>query len=169
MPKPLSINKPFPSVKGICADAYSLRIISPAYASHEGELNAVLQYIYHSFFFGARGYADIAQTLKSAAVAEMLHLEILGETILALGAPPLYCRYPNSAFDFYNAKYVSYSRSLKFMLEDDLLGEKRAAAEYECMLKKLKNAQVAEIVSRIREDELLHIETLENILGGFKG
>ena len=169
MPKPLTLPEPYPSTKEISNDAYSLRIISPAYASSTGELNAILQYIYHSFFFEKCGYADVAEKLVSIAVAEMQHLNILGQTILALGAPPLFCRYPNSGFDFYSTKYVAYSRSLRFMLEDDILGEKQAISEYDCMLKKLKNKQVKEIVSRIRADEILHLETLQNILSDFKG
>lgn len=169
MPKPLTLPEPFPSVKDISNDAYSLRIISPAYASSTGELNAILQYIYHSFFFEKCGYKDVAEKLVSIAVAEMLHLELLGKTILALGAPPVYCRYPNSGFDFYNTKYVAYSRSLKFMLEDDILGEKHAISEYDSMLKKLHNRQIKEIVSRIKADEILHLQTLQNILSNFKG
>lgn len=169
MPKPLTLPEPFPSVEGITNDAYALRLISPAYASHVSELNAILQYIYHSFFFNRSGFGKIGETLKSIAIAEMLHLDILGETILALGAPPLYCRYPYSSFDFYNTKYVSYSRSLKYMLEDDIIGEKQAVAEYDNMLKKLQNLQVKAIVSRIRADEILHIETLVKILNDFNG
>ena len=133
------------------------------------ELNAILQYIYHSFYFEKYGFHDIAETLKSIAVAEMRHLDLLGETILALGAPPVFCRFPYYGFDYYSAKYVAYSRSLKFMLEDDLLGERQAARDYCRMENALKNSAVKEIVSRIREDELLHIKTLENILKDFKG
>lgn len=169
MPKPLIVSEPFPSTNDISEDAYSLRIISPAYASSTGELNAILQYIYHSFFFNRCGYADVAEKLVSIAIAEMEHLNILGQTILALGAPPVYCRNPSTYFDFYSAKYVAYSRSLKFMLEDDILGEKQAISEYDNMLKKLKNPQVKKIVSRIRRDEVLHLETLQNILNDFKG
>lgn len=169
MPKPLTLPEPFPSTKDISADAYSLRLISPAYASSTGELNAILQYIYHSFFFERCGYKDVAEKLVSIAVAEMLHLELLGKTILALGAPPVYCRYPNSGFNFYSTKYVAYSRSLKFMLEDDILGEKQAISDYDNMLKKLHSRQIKEIVSRIRSDEILHLQTLQNILSDFKG
>lgn len=169
MPKPLTMPEPFPSTKDLCEDAYSLRIISPAYASSTGELNSTLQYIYHSFFFGKCGYEDVAEKLVSIAVAEMLHINILGQTILALGAPPVYCRNPSTGFDFYSTKYVAYSRSLNYMLEDDILGEKQAILEYDCMIKKLKNQQVKKIVSRIRDDEILHLETLQNILSDFKG
>lgn len=169
MPKPLTLPQPFPSTEDLGEDAYSLRLISPAYASPTGELNAILQYVYHSFFFKSRGYADVAEKLVSIAVAEMLHLNLLGQTILALGAPPVYCRCPYNGFDFYSAKYVAYSRSLRFMLEDDIIGERQAVCQYDHMLKRLKNVQVKEIVSRIREDEILHLRTLEDILNCFNG
>ncbi len=51
MPKSIHTNQPYPTTDGICPDAYSLRIVSPAYASNESELNAILQYIYHSVNF----------------------------------------------------------------------------------------------------------------------
>lgn len=169
MPKPLILQEPYPTAEGVSQDAYSLRIISSAYASSVGELNAILQYVYHSFFFEKEGYKDIAETLMNIAVAEMIHLELLGKTILALGAAPVYTQFPPNRFNFYSAKYVAYSRTLKNMLEDDLLGERRAVASYERMLKCLKNQSVAKIISRILEDEKLHVSTLEKILNEFKG
>ena len=168
MPKSIQVNKPYPTAEGISADAYSLRIISPAYASPEGELNAVLQYIYHSLNFEHFGQKDIAETLTGIAVSEMHHLDILGGLIFALGAQPVYAQYPSSGFNFYSAKYVSYSRSLKNMLEDDIIGERHSILSYERMLKCLKNEQVKAIIERIVEDEKLHLEILESILKDFK-
>lgn len=169
MSEPIAVVKPYPDTKNLTPDALSLRIISPAYASPTGELNATLQYIYHYFFFRKKGYDDIAHSLMSLAVAEMRHVELLGGTILSLGAPPVFCRYPASGFDFYSAKYVAYSRSLKYMLEDDLVAERHAVTEYGNMLKRLKNPEVKELISRIREDEMLHVTILEDILKDFKG
>lgn len=168
MPKPLILQEPYPTTEDISPDAYSLRIISPAYAWSYGELNAILQYIYHSFFFGKKGYDDIANTLTSIAIAEMKHLDILGQTILALGAAPVFTEFPPNRFNFYSTKYVAYSRTLKNMLEDDILGERRAISSYEKMLKCLKNKSVSEIIARILEDERLHLATLEKILSEFK-
>ena len=76
MSKPLTLNKPFPTTEGICSDAYSLAVISPAYASSTGELNAILQYMYHYFNFEHHGLNEYAETLESIAVAEMLHLKL---------------------------------------------------------------------------------------------
>ena len=168
MPKPLTLQAEFHTTDGICPDAYCLAVISHAYASSTGELNAVLQYFYHFFNFDKQGYKEIAADLESIAIAEMLHIEMLGKTILALGAQPIYCQNPPTAFNFYSAKYVSYSRNLVNMLEDDILGEKRAVAQYTKMLCRLKNEQVKKIISRILEDEKLHLAKLEEILQVFK-
>ena len=168
MSKPLTLNEPFPTTEGICPDAYSLAVISPAYASSTGELNAILQYLYHFFNFKKQGLNEFAETLEGIAIAEMFHLELLGETITALGAQPIYCQYPPTAYNFYSAKFVSYSRNLVNMIEDDIMGEKQAICQYSKMLKRLKNEQVNAIVSRILEDEKLHLEELKNILSKLK-
>lgn len=166
MPKPLTADTPFPTTEKITHDALSLRIISPAYAAPASELTAVLQYVYHTFFFRREGLGDIADTLESIAVAEMIHLRLLGETVLALGAAPVYTQFPPASFNFYSAKFVSYSCKLKDMIEDDIVGERHAIRGYENMLCKLKNKCVAAIISRILEDERLHLAALEKILEG---
>lgn len=168
MAKPLTIQAEFPTTEGLCPDSYSLAVISPAYASPTGELNAVLQYFYHYFNFDKQGLKDYAADLESIAIAEMLHLELLGKTIMALGAQPIYCQNPPTAFNFYSAKYVTYSRNLVNMIEDDILGERRAIALYTKMLTRLINEQVKGIISRILEDEKLHLEKLQSILKGIK-
>lgn len=166
MPKPLTIQAEFPTTEGLNPDAYSLAVISPAYASSTGELNAILQYFYHFFNFDKCGYEEYARDLESIAIAEMLHLELLGKTIMALGAQPIYCQNPPTAYNFYSAKYVTYSRNLTNMIEDDIIGERRAIALYSKMLTRLKNEQLKAIISRILEDEKLHLEKLKEILQG---
>ena len=168
MPKPLTLDLPFPTTDNITPDAWTLRIISPEYAAPSGELTAVLQYIYHSFFFKKEGYGEIAETLESIAIAEMIHFKLLGETILALGAAPIYTQYPPNAFNFYSTKYVTYSRTLKDMLEDDIRAERHAIRSYENMLCRLKNQQVSAIIERILADERLHLKKFTDILTSFK-
>lgn len=169
MPLCLSLKEPYPATDGICRDAYSLRIISPAYASPQGELNSALQFQYHSFFFERERHGRIAETLKGISVCDMRHLDLLGKTILALGAAPIYAQNPQSAFNFYSAKYVAFSSSLRHMLEDDVRGKRCAIAMYSRMLKSLVNAQVRSLISRILDDEKMHLETLAEILSDFNG
>ncbi|MDE7182146.1 MAG: manganese catalase family protein [Clostridia bacterium] len=168
MARPLTVDKEFPTTEGLCPDAYSLAVISPAYASPTGELNAILQYFYHYFNFDKQCYKEYARDLEGIAIAEMLHLEILGKTIMALGAQPIYCQNPPTAFNFYSAKYVTYSRNLVNMIEDDIISERRAIASYSKMLTRLKDDKVKSIISRILEDEKLHLDKLNEILCGLK-
>ncbi len=164
MPEPLIAEKPYPSVEGVCPDCRALRIISPAYASSMGELNSILQYNYHAVMFDSKGLEEYAKILDSVAMAEMLHLKLLGKLICALGAPPVYSVCPPAGFNFYSAKFVSYSRSLKNMVEDDVLSERHAIMSYAHMLDRLRNDRVAEIIARILEDEKIHLQAFTELL-----
>ena len=169
MPKPLTAENDYPATEEVGRDAYSLRIISPAYAAPAGELNAILLYLYQSLCFKAAGYADYAETIESIAIAEMFHLKLLGETITALGAAPVFTACPPGMFSFYSTKYVTYSHTLVCMAEDGVHAERAAIRQYERMLCNLRNERVSAIISRILEDERLHLAAFENILRGLKG
>lgn len=168
MPKPLITDSEYPTTENLAHDACSVSIISPAFASPSGELNSILQYFYHYFNFEKQGYDEYASVLESIAIAEMLHLKLLGQTITALGAQPIYCQNPPTAYNFYSTKYVTYSREFVNMIEDDILGERHAISQYSRMILRLKNEQVKKIVSRILEDEKLHLEKLKQILAELK-
>jgi bacterioferritin len=164
MPKPLIVDAPYPDPFLLSPDVTSMNIISPAYATSGSELNAILQYVYHSFYFAARGKEEIANTLESIAIAEMIHLGLLGKSILSLGAQPIFTACPPAPFNFYSTKYVGYGSSLKSMIENDISGEKHAIASYERMLTRLCNQDVKQIIARILEDEKLHLTALQAIL-----
>ncbi len=165
---PLSVNKPYPDVNELSPDARALRIISPAYAGAAGELNAVLLYTYAGLLFGREGHDDFAEAIGGIAVAEMVHLKLLGGAITALGAAPVFTANPPCLFNFYSSKYVVYSRTLINVAEDGIRAEKQAIRGYERMLGMLKNARVSELIARIVEDERLHLAEWEKILKAVK-
>ena len=160
--KPLFADIPFPSTDDLTTDVKSGKIISFAFASAKSELTAILQYIYHSFHMANYNSTD-ADTLVSIALAEMHHLDILGEAMLKLGVNPIYVQYPNSNC-YYETSCVSQSVTPQKMLMDDIQGEMTAIAEYKKMLFVLKNEMVAAIIQRIIIDEELHLETLKRML-----
>lgn len=164
MPKPLMVDQPYPSLDALSCDPYSVRIISSAYATSSGELNAIMQYIYHSVNFSCNGDNKRADLLKSIAICEMMHLDLLAEALIRMGAAPVYTAQPPAQYNFYSTKFVSYSRTLRNMIEDDIMGERYAIYTYERMLTRLKNDLVKRLICRIIEDERLHLETLEAIL-----
>lgn len=155
---------PYPDISGISRDVRDLKLVSQAYATSSGELNAILQYVYHSMIFLSHGKKEISATLKDIAVGEMIHLQILGNLICALGAQPVFSAYPPAAFNFYSTKFVSYGCSLKSMIEDDICGERHAICVYEKIVPRLRSEKVKEIILRIIEDEKLHLAALTAIL-----
>lgn len=166
MLKPLVADAPYPNLSELTCDPYAARVLSAAYATSTGELNASLQYIYHSISFLCNGDTARAELLKGIAIAEMHHLHLLGEALLRLGAPPVYSFVPPATYNFYSTKFVSYSRSLRNMIEDDIMGEKYAIYGYERMLPRLKDNTLRTLICRILEDEQLHVDALKSSLEG---
>ena len=158
MPKPLIVDLPYPSVKDFTCDPRAARILTSAYATSCGELNAVLQYIYQSFLFNHADDGQTAELLKSIAIAEMMHIDLLGNALINLGTQPVYTFQPPVPFNFYSTKFVAYSSVFAEMLEDDIIAEKHAISDYKKMLTKLKNEKVIRLVERILEDEELHLK-----------
>lgn len=161
MPKPMIENLPYPDLSGLAPDCKSVCILSPAYADSHSELTAILQYIFHGFNFGALGNSEYALMMEEIAIAEMRHLDLLGEALIRLGTSPVYSRRPPEKCDFYSACHVDYSTQPASMLSADICGEKQAIACYEQMLDKLCNPILESLISRILLDEHLHLERLK--------
>lgn len=166
MSKPLMAEGAYPSLDDLGNDPYSARILSAAYATSAGELNASLQYIYHSINFWNANDSKRAELLKGIAICEMHHIELLGKALIKMGASPVYTFNPPNLFNFYSTKFVACSHSLRNMLEDDIMGEKYAIYGYERMLPRLKNSTLRTLICRILEDEHLHLESLKSSLEG---
>ena len=67
-----------------------IRAISPAYAGREGELTAILQYVYQSILLDGCGKSEEAKKMLHIAVEEMHHLEQIGSLLVTCGVPPIY-------------------------------------------------------------------------------
>ena len=160
----LKADAPYPSLEEISNDYTTLRLISPAYAGREGELTAVLQYVFQSIVFGENGNREFSKTLLQIAVSEMHHLELLGTVICKLGAPPIFTACPPYPVGYYSASCVNFSRTPRQMLCADICAEENAIATYERILLRIKNPPVAAVVSRILEDEKLHLAAFNEML-----
>ena len=153
----------YPTLDEVRPDAQTLRALAPAYAGKSGELTAILQYVYQSIYLGANGKEDISRLLLSIAVNEMRHLEMLGALITKLGAPPVFTACPPYPVGYYCATNVNYSKSLRTMICADIAGEETAIEEYTRILSTVKGT-VFDVVSRIVEDERLHLKRLGEVL-----
>lgn len=166
--KPEIVDLPYPSLDNIGLDPQSAMIISPAYAGRKSELNAILQYIYDSFQFKYQGYEQYAKLMESIAVAEMKHLDLLGSMLIRLGVDPVYSYYPPIRNNFYSTGNINYVTNPIKMLERNLAGEEVAIDEYNEILSRLNNQNVAVVISRIIKDEELHVKLLTQAIKDFQ-
>jgi bacterioferritin len=97
----------------------------------------------------------------------MHHMDLLGEMIINMGTEPIFTAYPPNTFNWWTARYVDYSNTPQRMLMSDIQGEINAIEDYQSMLKKLRNEQVAAVISRIILDEKVHLARFKEILEEF--
>ncbi len=161
--KPLQVDLPYPSVKSGKDDLYNASLLSPVYASKESELSAILQYTYHAFYFEKLQMEEYKDTLESISIAEMHHLELLGNAILTLGSDPVFTCNPPLKTNFFNSSKVAYSTKPQQMLTDDIFGEMGAISTYKQVLFAVTNDSLSSLISRIILDEQLHLEALQEL------
>lgn len=155
--KPMTEDLPYPDLSALTADYKNAQIIMPAYADAESEMTAVLQYIFQSINFDVAGNARFATTLEEIAIAEMKHLDLLGEALLRMGVSPVYVRRPPNKCDYYSTCNVNYATQTAAMLAADIAAETEAIRSYEQMLCKITNPTLNALISRIVLDERLHL------------
>ena len=160
----LKVDLPYPSIDDITPDRKTALLISPTYAGSQGELSAILQYVYHENYFEKEHAIEIAKTVKDIAVCEMFHLKLLAKTLINLGAPPIYTTTAFNKYAYFTTASVSRTTKPKQMLLDDILGEMQAIEHYTELINNIDNEPVKELLMRIKLDEELHLSTLKNLL-----
>ena len=136
-----------------------VRALSPAYAGRDGELTAVLQYVYQAILLEGCGRAQESKEILKIAVEEMRHLEEIGALLVSMGVPPVFTACPPYPVGYYSAANVDYVKPLPQMLASDIRSERRAIAGYDRILAAVSDARVRETISRIRADEERHLAT----------
>ncbi len=156
------------NMENITPDSKSARIISPAYASPESEMNAICQYFYHHLQFKKQNYPEFSKLLEEIAEAEMRHLDILGTLLIKLGTDPILSAFPPIKNYFYSTGYVAYSNTPIKMLSDDIKAEKTAIAQYTMIINKLDNIDIKNIIEQIKADEEVHLAEFQKALSFFE-
>lgn len=154
---------PYPDLSGLTVDCKNARIIMPAYADSKSEMTAVLQYIFQSINFNVAGNDKYAAALEEIAIAEMKHLDMLGEALLRMGVSPTYVRRPPELCEFYSTCNVDYSVRPAAMLAADITAENEAIRSYEQMLCKIDNPTLNALISRILLDERMHLKAFKEM------
>ena len=121
-----------------------------------GELQAIVQYLQHSFMVKGLGRLPIHDQLEGNAKDEMSHAEMLAERIVAMGGIPTV-----------KPRKIVEAKSTEDMLAADLEGENKALADYAVRIKEAEEAGevgTSLILENILVDEQGHADGLVMLL-----
>ena len=153
-------SSPYPEVTGE-KDAATVAMLKEDYAGMKGELTAITLYVYQNSRIVKN--ESLSNSMLQIAISEMIHLDLLGDAIVALGGNP---SFDNGKY-YWNASYVNYTTNLKEMMKTNIASEKEAIASYEKHIALTNNESVKALLKRIIKDETLHLrfftETLNKL------
>ena len=116
----------------------------------EHEYTVILQYLLHSYMTPNK---DVKKEMDDQAVNEMQHLGWLSEKMVGKKGTP-------------KIEHTKVDKSTKTadMLRADIEIEKKVAAEYDRAAKEIEEPDLKELLARIRDHELYHVDIFSDLL-----
>lgn len=150
--------EPYPAVSPQKPDNNAARRLLGSYAGPQGELTAILQYVYNSQLAPLAGAPQVGELFHCVSMVEMRHLELIGKLVLAYGGDPGYLYYQTPGRTaWWTGANVSYVKQPARMLRDAIAGEEQAIAEYRRLTGSLQDSGAKALLQRIIADEEHHI------------
>lgn len=165
--KPIMMELPYPPTR-VQEQNYSYALIlSNDYCGSVSEMTAITQYINNeNRLFCER--CPIAQTILGIAMAEMIHLQKLGELIFLLGGSVDFAaKQANGRQKLWTASYLNLQENARQMLLTDIESEKAAINQYKAHIKMINDKYVNAVLIRIIQDEEYHILMLQALLNEY--
>ena len=147
---------PYPEAEG-GPDPATVALLKEDYAGAQGELTAILQYVFQSAASGDEAFSNAA---LQVAITEMMHLDMLGDAIETLGGSP---RFDDGRY-FWDASRVDYATDMRAMLAADIEAERSAIENYQRHMGLTENESVRALLARIIRDEQLHLQFFTDTL-----
>jgi len=116
----------------------------------EHEYTVILQYLLHSYMTPNK---DVKKEMEDQAINEMQHLGWLSEEMVDKNGSP---RIEHTKVD--------KSTGTADMLRADIKIEKKVAAEYDRAAKEIEEPDLKELLIRIRDHELYHVDVFDDLL-----
>ena len=162
--KPIMVDLPYPPVKvrGVNRDYADLLKVD--YCGSVSELSAITQYINNETRLSCN-HCPMAKTLLGIGMAEMMHLQKLGELIVLLGGDVDFSARSRSGRPvMWTPDYLAIPDNTKKMLMADIDAEAGAIRQYEMHMGMIKDDCVDAVLSRIILDEEYHIMLLKILM-----
>lgn len=162
--KPAMLEFPYPPIQVKCRNRSYADLLSVDYCGSVSELSALTQYINNESRLSME-HCRHARLLLEIGVAEMMHLQKLGELIFLLGGEVDYtARYQNGKNCLWTPEYLTLPDHMREMIHVDIEGERAAIKQYRMHISRMDDECVNAVLARIIKDEEYHILLLQSIL-----
>lgn len=162
--KPIIMDLPYPQIRVAEKNREYADFLSNDYAGPVSELSAITQYINNENRMASE-QCPLAKTVLGIAMAEMLHLQMLGGLIFLLGGSiDFTARMRDGQRRMWTPQYLKLSMNPKEMLTADIEAEKNAINQYRRHRKMIADQYVGAVPARIIQDEEYHIMILQSLL-----
>ncbi len=162
--RPIMVDIPYPPIQvGEKNPAYA-NLLSLDYCGSTSEMSAITQYINNENRLSYER-CSMAKTLLGIAMAEMMHLQKLGELIYLLGGAVDYtAKLQNGKQIMWTPEFLAIPGNVRHMITADIEAEKAAINQYRMHIKMIKDRYVNAVLERIILDEEYHIMLLRTLL-----
>ena len=160
------VDLPYPEIKVRGRNRNYADLLNVDYCGFVSELSAITQYINNENRISLEECA-MARTLLGIAIAEMMHLQKLGELIVLLGGNVDFsCKTCNGRPKLWSPEYLTIPENIDKMLTADIEAEKDAVRQYEMHIRMIDDDCVNAVLRRIILDEEYHIMLLKSLRSG---
>jgi len=162
--KPIMVDLPYPQIQVKERNQAYANLLSIDYCGSVSELSAITQYINNESCLSAKD-CSLAKTVLGIAVAEMMHLQKLGELISLLGGTvDFIARQQNGRQKMWTPEYLTIPKNPQKMLLADIEAEKGAVSQYRMHIQMINDDCIKNILERIILDEEYHIMLLQILI-----
>lgn len=162
--RPAMADLPYPPIRTCGQNPAYAALLSADHSGMVSEMTAITQYISNENRLSAE-LCPLARSILGIAIAEMMHLQKLGELICLLGGNVDFtARYRGGKSRMWTPQYLTFPAGAKEMLLADIESEKQAIAQYTAHIKMIEDSCVNAVLKRIIVDEEYHIMLLQGLL-----
>lgn len=162
--KPLMLEAPYPPIQVREKNQNYANLLSADYCGSVSELSAITQYINNENRMSGEK-CSLAKTILGIAMAEMIHLQKLGELIFLLGGNVDFtAKMQNGCSQMWTPAFLTIPEEPRKMLVADIESEKDAIRQYKLHMGMICDNAVNAVLARIIKDEEYHIILLETLL-----
>ena len=162
--KPAMLELRYPPVQVERRNPEYAGILAFDYCGPVSELSAITQYINNENRLCLTA-CPLARTLLGIALAEMMHLQKLGELICLLGGKVDFVARPyNGRPRMWTPEYLTIPEHAGKMLQADIEAEEDAIKQYHMHIKMIDDDCVNAVLRRIIQDEEYHVMLLQALV-----